>query len=209
VRAADRQVVSRLYERIGHLGDPAIRKKGAAAKLLPSPARREAANAGEVILQVDGKVVGREAERLKVKGRALPVFGGSSTDAGVVTGDGNLVVQYPDDDALRPGYYFGGEHCFQEKRDVVTAEGQRVAEWVYGPCALGPDQYWAFETHPPGNRTLSFGPYRDYGQCDGDRRKAKASRTGVAGHCLRRAKVLFRMTQDGTLVVPPNAPPVD
>jgi hypothetical protein len=210
VKAPDgRQVVSRLYERMGHLGDPAIRKKGTATQPAPTPVAKEVAGPGEAILQVDGKVVAREAERLKIRGRALPLFGGSSADPGVVTTDANIVVQYPSDDALRPGYYFGGEHCFKEKGDAVNAEGQRITEWIYGPCALGPDQYWVFETHPPGNRTLSFGPYRDYGQCDGDRKKAKANRMGVAGHCLRRAKVLFRMTQDGTLVVPPNAPPID
>ncbi len=206
-----RQVISRLYERIAHLGDPAMRKSRPQPPRpdAPSAPPRDKDAAKEAVVQVDGKVLGREANRLMIRGRALPLFGGSSADPGVVTRDANIVVQYPSDDALRPGYYFGGEHCFKEKRETVSAEGRRVAEWVYGPCALGPDQYWVFEDYPPGKRTMSYGPYREYGQCDSDRKKLKGTRPGVGGHCFGRPKVIFRMTQDGTLVIPKDAPPID
>ena len=82
------------------------------------------------------------------------------------------------------------------------------ATWVYGPCALGPEQYWVFEQYPPGRKTLVHGPYRDYGQCDRARKQVKGT-IDVGGQCLRKAKAALRMTKDGTLAVPQGAPPLD
>ncbi len=198
----ERRVVSRLYERIAHVADRAVRRATS------QPARPEAA--GQPMLQIDGKVVGRAADHLMIRGRALPLPGVPPTERGVLMSEADIVVQYPSDEALRPGYYFGGEHCFVEKRETVNAHGLRRVEWVYGPCALEPDQYWVFEHYPPGQRTLSHGPYREYGQCDGDRKKLKAIRPGVVGgHCVTKSRAMFRMTRDGTIVVPKNAPPIE
>jgi hypothetical protein len=162
-------------------------------------------------LQIEGKVIGRDGHRLMIRGKARPVFGGSSAAPGVVTSESDLVVEYPSDDALRPGYYFAGEHCFKDKREKVNSEGLAVTEWMYGPCALGRDQYWMFEQYPPGRKTLVHGPYAEYGQCEGDRRRTKTGKAiaSVGGHCERKVKASFRMTNDGTLMVPKDAPPLD
>jgi hypothetical protein len=146
-----------------------------------------------------------------LRGRARPVVGGSPAEPGVVTRESDLVVEYPSDDALRPGYYFAGEHCFTGKREKVGADSVAVTEWTYGPCALGPEQYWMFEQHPPGKKSVTHGPYAEYAQCERDRRRARTGRmiASVAGHCERKAKAAFRMTSDGTLVTPKDAPPLD
>ena len=81
--------------------------------------------------------------------------------------------------------------------------------WVYGPCPLGPDEYWMFEQHPPGGRTIAHGPYREYGECDRDRRALMRARVGVGGQCARKPAVVFRMTRDGSLQTPPGAPAVE
>ena len=156
-------------------------------------------------------MIGRDGHRLMIRGKARPVFGGSSAEPGVVTSESDLVVEYPSDDALRPGYYFAGEHCFKDKREKVNSAGLAVTEWIYGPCALGSEQYWMFEQYPPGRKTLVHGPYAEYGQCERDRRQTKTGKAiaSVGGHCERKAKASFRMTNDGTLMVPKDAPPLD
>ena len=162
-------------------------------------------------LQIEGKVIGRDGHRLMIRGKARPVYGGSSAEPGVVTSESDLVVEYPSDDALRPGYYFAGEHYFKDKREKVNSAGLAVTEWTYGPCALSREQYWMFEQYPPGRKTLVHGPYAEYGQCERDRRRTKTGKAiaSVGGHCERKAKVAFRMTNDGTLMVPKDAPPLD
>jgi len=161
-------------------------------------------------LQIEGKVIGRDGHRLMIRGKARPVFGGSSAEPGVVTSESDLVVEYPSDDALRPGYYFAGEHCFKGKREKADGAGPAVTEWIYGPCTLGSEQYWMFEQYPPGRKTLVHGPYAEYGQCERDRRQTKTGKAiaSVGGHCERKAKASFRMTNDGTLMVPKDAPPL-
>lgn len=199
-----RRVTSRLYDRIAHLRDRAMRE-------IAARVARVGRTAGPSELQIEGKVIGRDAHRVMIRGQARPVFGGSSAEPGVVTSDSDLVVEYPSDDALRPGYYFAGAHCFKDKREKVDREGLVVTEWIYGPCALGSTQYWMFEQFPPGRKTLVHGPYAEYGQCERDRRRAKTGKAiaSVGGHCERKAKASFRMTNDGTLMLPKDAPPLD
>ena len=202
-KAGGRRVTSRLYDRLAHLKDRAMREIAErVARAVRSDGPRE--------LQIEGKVIGREGHRLMIRGKARPVFGGSSAEPGVVTSDSDLVVEYPSDDALRPGYYFAGEHCFKDKREKQNSAGISVREWTYGPCALGSEQYWMFEQFPPGRKTLVHGPYAEYGQCERDRRQTKTGKAiaSVGGHCERKAKASFRMTNDGTLVVPKDAPPL-
>lgn len=201
-REDGRRVASRLHGRLAHLKDGAM--KAIAERVAQTVA---AANAGE--LQIEGKVLRRDGDRLLLWGQARPMFGGSSAAPGVVTSDADVVVEFPSDDALRPGYYFAGEHCFKEKREKPGVAA--ATEWVYGPCALPRDQVWVFEQHPPGRKTLTHGPYADYGACDRDRRRAKIGKSiaSVGGHCERRAKAALRLTNDGTLVTPRDAPPLD
>lgn len=199
-----RRVPSRLHNRITHLKDGAV---GEIAERVA--ANTAAANLNE--LQVEGKVLRRDGDRLMLWGQARPMFGGSPSVPGVMTSDADLVVEFPSDDALRPGYYFAGEHCFKEQRERVAAGGTKTTEWVYGPCALGRDQYWVFEQYPPGRKTLTHGPYAEYAACDRDRKRAKIGRgvSHVGGHCEKKTKAVLRMTKDGTLVVPKDAPALD
>jgi len=197
----DRHVVSRLYERISHLVDDAVRQ-AVALPAIPD-------GAGEVMVQIDGKVVARDRDRLLIRGRALPSPGVPQTKPGVLMSDASIVVQHPSDDALRPGYYFAGDHCFKEVRQVAIGPDPGTVEWVYGPCPLGPDWYWVFEQHPLGERTVVHGPYGEYAACDGDRKSLKQTRSGVGGHCVQKSKAVLRMRRDGTLVVPKNAPAID
>jgi hypothetical protein len=134
------------------------------------------------------------------------VFAGSPSDPGAVTTEAVLVVEYPDEDALRPGDHLGGEHCFKHTRDAVNAAGATVTGWVYGPCALRADQFWMFEQFPPGKKTVMHGPCAEYGNCERDRRRARTGTAPVDGHCERKSKTAFRMRNDGTRVVPPGAP---
>jgi hypothetical protein len=136
-------------------------------------------------------------------------FDGSSSDPGVVATESDLVVEYPDEDALRPGYYFASEHCFKDKRQKTSSAGTTVTEWIYGPCPLRPDQYWMFEQFPPGRKTVRHGPYAEYSHCERDRRRVKVGRADVGGHCERKAKAAFRMTNDGSLIVPKDAPSLE
>jgi hypothetical protein len=191
------RVVSRLYERIAHLGDGLVRE------MYPPPRPSAAAAA----MRIEGKVIGRKEHRLLIRGRALPSAPASASAPGVLRSEASIVVAYPSDDALRPGYYRGGVHCFADRRDVVSAQGRRTAEWVYGPCPLGPGHYWVFEHHPLGKRTLWHGPYGDYGACDAARRALRSTQLGVGGHCLAKSGAMLRMRQDGSLVVPSDAPP--
>jgi len=205
VKTADgRQTSSRLYERMSHMPSPPPRSPVAGA---PAPAAPE--RTPDVRLQIDGAVLDRHAHDVEIRGRALPVPGGPAAGPGVLTSEAAIVVEYPSDDALRPGYYYGGEHCFKGTRERAGSRGGRETVWVYGPCPLGPDEYWAFEQHPPGERTISHGPYREYGECDRDRRTLMRTRAGVGGQCAKKPKVAFRMTRDGTLQVPPGAPSVE
>jgi hypothetical protein len=204
--ADGRRLTSRLDDRIAHLGEREV--KGMLTRLH----RRRALSADggkQVTVRVVGRVVSRGLNRLVVWGRALPLVGESQAAPGVVTTDANLVVHYPSDDALGLDRYLEGTHCFKEKRE--RAEGQGVAgpEWVYGPCDLRTDQYWMFEHYPLGRPTMVHGPYRDYGECDRDRKKLKATSPGVAGHCAAKTKVALRMLRDGALVVPTGAPPLE
>jgi hypothetical protein len=194
-----RRVTSRLYDRLGHLRDRAVRDIAVRVAALE---QRDTA----VEVQIEGVVVRRDGHRVRLRGHARPVFGGSPNDPGVVTTEADLVVEYPDEDALRPGYYLGGEHCFKERRDTVSTAGATVSERVYGPCALGPDQFWMFEQFPPGRKTVMHGPYAEYGDCERDRRRMRTGAAPVEGHCQRKPKTAFRMRNDGSLVVPPGAP---
>ena len=199
-----RRVTSRLHDRIARLKDRAM---GEIAERVGRAGRAD----GSSELQIEGKVIGRDGHRLMIRGKARPVYGGSSAEPGVVTRESDLVVEYPSDDALRPGYYFAGEHCFKDKREKVDSAGRAATEWIYGPCALSREQYWMFEQYPPGRKTLVHGPYAEYGQCERDRRQTKTGKAvaSVGGHCERKAKAFFRMTNDGTLMVPKDAPPLD
>ena len=199
-----RRVTSRLHDRIAHLKDRAMRE-------IAERVGRAGRPDGPSELQIEGKVIGRDGHRLMIRGKARPVYGGSSAEPGVVTSESDIVVEYPSDDALRPGYYFAGEHCFKDKREKVDSAGRAVTEWMYGPCALGSEQYWMFEQYPPGRKTLVHGPYAEYGQCERDRRQTKTGKAigSVGGHCERKAKASFRMTNDGTLMVPKDAPSLD
>ena len=198
------RIASRLHDRLAHLKDRAMR--AIAARLA-----RAGHTDGPSELQIEGRVVGRDGHRLMIRGQARPAFGGSRAEPGVVTQESDLVVEYPSDDALRPGYYFAGEHCFKGMREKVGAGGAAVTEWTYGPCALGRGQYWMFERHPPGRKSVMYGPYAEYAQCERDRRRTRTGRmiASVAGHCERRAKAVFRMTNDGSLVAPRDAPALD
>jgi hypothetical protein len=51
------------------------------------------------------------------------------------------------------------------------------------------------------------GPYAAYGDCEPDRRRARTGTAPVDGHCERKSKIASRMRNDGSLVVPPGAPP--
>ena len=143
-----RRVTSRLHDRIAHLKDRAMRE-------IAERVARAARTDGPSELQIEGKVIGRDGHRLMIRGKARPAFGGSSAEPGVVTSESDLVVEYPSDDALRPGYYFAGEHCFKDKREKLNSAGLAVTEWTYGPCALGSEQYWMFEQYPPAARHWS------------------------------------------------------
>jgi hypothetical protein len=195
--SSGRRLVSGLYERIAHLGDRAVRQMFE---------HRPGGGAGAAV-RIEGTVVGRTPHRLLVRGRALPSPGVSGAAPGVLTSDATIAVAYPSDSALRPGYYLGGQHCFEEQREVVSASGRRTVQWRYGPCPLGPDRYWIFEHHPMGQRTVWYGPYLEYGACDAERRQRRSSQLGVAGHCVARSRAALRMRQDGSLVVPGDAPP--
>ena len=202
VETADgRRIASRLYARITHLRDPEVADIAARVAAAQNDERDG--------LQVEGQVVKRDGHRLLLRGRARPLVGESASTPGVVMGTADIVVEYPSDEALRPGYYFAGEHCFKEQRTTTSASGATTTSWVYGPCAPGPDRYWAFEQFPPGRKTVVHGPYPEYGQCDGDRARARTRGAVVGGHCVRKAKVAFRMIKDGSLVMPKNAPPLD
>lgn len=209
--ASGERVTSRLDDRVARLGDREMREtlKRLAQRRGESAPPGRTRGAREVVVQISGKVVARGPNSVRVRGRALPVLGGSATELGVVTADANIVVHYPSDDALRPVYYLGGEHCFKEKRENTTAGGAKTREWVYGPCTLGPDQYWMFEQYPLGRSAMTYGPYRDYGECDRDRKKVKVATPWVSGHCVGTARAVFQMIKDGTLVVPPDAPALD
>ena len=93
----------------------------------------------------------------------------------------------------------------------MNSEGFAVTEWIYGPCPLGSEQYWMFEQYPPGGKTLVHGPYAEYGQRERDRRRTKTGKAiaSAGGYCERKAKASFRMTSDGTLMIPKDAPPLD
>ena len=113
-----RRVTSRLHDRIAHLKDRAMRE-------IAERVARAGRTDGPSELQIEGKVIGRDGHRLMIRGQARPVFGGSSAEPGVVTSESDLVVEYPSDDALRPGYYFAGEHCFKDKREKVNSARPR------------------------------------------------------------------------------------
>ena len=91
----------------------------------------------------------------------------------------------------------------------MNAAGATVTESVYGPCTLGPDQYWMFQQFPSGRKTVVHGPYAEYGDCERDRRRARAGAAPVDGQCERRSTTALRMRNDGSLVVPPGAPPFE
>ncbi|PWU18449.1 MAG: hypothetical protein C5B48_14745 [Candidatus Rokuibacteriota bacterium] len=211
VDAKNGRVASRLEARLEHLGNHETKD------ILARLRHTRAMNSGQegpdgkkdVIVRIVGKVISRELNRLSVWGRALPLVGHPPTELGVVTHDAHLVVTYPSDDALGPEYYLEGRHCFKERREKRSADGAATPEWVYGPCPLGPDQYWMFERYPPGRRTMSYGPYREYRDCDRERKQLASTLTAVAGHCIRKTRVSFRMIKDGTLVMPPDAPSLE
>ena len=143
-----RRATSRLHDRITHLKDREMHE-------IAARVARVGRTDGPSELQIEGRIVGRDGHRVMIRGQARPVFGGSSAEPGVVTSESDLVVEYPSDAALRPGYYFAGEHCFKDKREKVDRQGRAVTEWNYGPCALGSEQYWMFEQYPPAARPWS------------------------------------------------------
>jgi hypothetical protein len=204
-----RRVTSRLHTRIENLGRAETKATLARIHRMRSMSStaRQLGGRREVPVRVEGKVLARDTNRVMLRGQARPIPGEPPTTAGVVTTDVNIVVHHPSDAALRTTYYLGGTHCFREMGERTDAQGVKTPLWVYGPCPLAADQYWAFERHPPGRKTMLHGPYPDYGGCDRDRKGLRATALGVAGHCIAKAKLAFRMTQDGTLVVPEGAPP--
>ena len=106
-------------------------------------------------LQIEGKVIGRDGHRLMIRGKARPVFGGSSAEPGVVTSESDLVVEYPSDDALRPGYYFAGEHCFKDKRETVNSAGLAVTEWTVRSVRARQRAVLDVRAYPPAGRHWS------------------------------------------------------
>jgi hypothetical protein len=208
--ADGRRLISRLDDRIAHLGEREA--KGMLTRLhrrRSLSAETGSSGAKQVTVRVVGRIISRGLNRLVVWGRALPLVGESQAAAGVVTTDAHLVVHYPSDDALGLDRYLEGKHCFKERRERAEGHGVAGPEWVYGPCDLRADQYWTFEHYPLGRPTTVHGPYRDYGECDRDRKKLKATSPGVAGHCAAETKAALRMLTDGTLVVPAGAPPLE